>query len=293
MQPGDPVVGSSTLRRPAIQSPNFVAGVSGWAINADGSAEFADLTISGGDTTVTVGPGAGSTGSIDIEPVAGSTAGGAIINFRTGQAIESSPANIESSLLGGGQVLGLQINGAGTTGGGGFPPAILLESQGTGGQGSSIQLSVSTHGHTADFGVIVDGASETLIMFSNTTFSGAITCGDTWHALSGLGANWAAGTSGGANYQAAQYRQDAEDNLIVIGAVHTTSNAPAGTIFTLPLGWRPVKNQRVPIVTWDGTTVVVKFVEVNSSGAITLSSNPAAANVDVYFQVCVPLGNIT
>lgn len=45
--PGDPVVGSTVLRRPAIQSPNYVATVSGWTINADGSAEFNNLTIRG------------------------------------------------------------------------------------------------------------------------------------------------------------------------------------------------------------------------------------------------------
>lgn len=45
--PGDPVVGSTVLRRPAIQSPNFVTGSSGWTINSDGSAEFNNLTIRG------------------------------------------------------------------------------------------------------------------------------------------------------------------------------------------------------------------------------------------------------
>jgi hypothetical protein len=47
MMPGDPVVGSTVLRRPAIQSPNFVTTVSGWTINADGSAEFNNLSIRG------------------------------------------------------------------------------------------------------------------------------------------------------------------------------------------------------------------------------------------------------
>ena len=47
MQPGNPVVGGTVLRRPAIQSPNFVTTVSGWTINADGSAEFNNLTIRG------------------------------------------------------------------------------------------------------------------------------------------------------------------------------------------------------------------------------------------------------
>lgn len=47
MMPGDPLVGGVALRRPAIQSPNYVTGMSGWTINADGSAEFNNLTIRG------------------------------------------------------------------------------------------------------------------------------------------------------------------------------------------------------------------------------------------------------
>jgi hypothetical protein len=45
--PGDPVIGSTVLRRPAIQSPNYSTGVSGWTVNSDGSAEFNNLTIRG------------------------------------------------------------------------------------------------------------------------------------------------------------------------------------------------------------------------------------------------------
>lgn len=41
--------GQGALLRPAIKSPDYVAGVSGWTINRDGSAEFADLTIRSSD----------------------------------------------------------------------------------------------------------------------------------------------------------------------------------------------------------------------------------------------------
>jgi hypothetical protein len=44
---GDPVVGGETLIRAAIRSPNYVTGVSGWTINADGSAEFNDVDVRG------------------------------------------------------------------------------------------------------------------------------------------------------------------------------------------------------------------------------------------------------
>lgn len=43
----NPIVGGTALRIPAIQSPDFVAGVSGWIIRIDGSAEFNNLTIRG------------------------------------------------------------------------------------------------------------------------------------------------------------------------------------------------------------------------------------------------------
>lgn len=44
----DPIVGGiGTLIRQYIQSPNYSAGVSGWSINQDGSAEFNNLVVRG------------------------------------------------------------------------------------------------------------------------------------------------------------------------------------------------------------------------------------------------------
>lgn len=48
MQPDNPVVAGTVLRRPAIQSPNYVTGSVGWTINADGSAEFNNVVIRNG-----------------------------------------------------------------------------------------------------------------------------------------------------------------------------------------------------------------------------------------------------
>lgn len=54
----DPILGNTTLRRAAEQSPNYVAGVSGWSVNADGSAEFNDVIFRGSvvdvNNTVTI-----------------------------------------------------------------------------------------------------------------------------------------------------------------------------------------------------------------------------------------------
>lgn len=42
---GNPTIGGTVLRIPAVQSPNFVHLVSGWAIFQDGTAEFHDIII--------------------------------------------------------------------------------------------------------------------------------------------------------------------------------------------------------------------------------------------------------
>lgn len=62
MQPDNPIVGSTVLRRPAIQSPDYVAGVSGWIIRVDGSVEFNDGTFRG---TITAGTFEGTEFVID------------------------------------------------------------------------------------------------------------------------------------------------------------------------------------------------------------------------------------
>jgi hypothetical protein len=49
----NPVVAGTVLVRQAVQTPNFVAGVSGWQIARDGSAEFNDLSVRG---TFATGP---------------------------------------------------------------------------------------------------------------------------------------------------------------------------------------------------------------------------------------------
>ena len=64
MTPENPLVGGTILRRPAIQSPNFVQSpLQGWSIDANGNAYFANVTAQGNITTNTVVI-EGSTGSV-------------------------------------------------------------------------------------------------------------------------------------------------------------------------------------------------------------------------------------
>lgn len=56
LEAGNALVGGVVLMRPAIQSPDYVAGVSGWAIRQDGTVEFNSGTFRG---TITAGTFAG------------------------------------------------------------------------------------------------------------------------------------------------------------------------------------------------------------------------------------------
>lgn len=71
----NPIVAGTGLVREAINSPNYVAGVSGWSINRDGSAEFSDVAARGSirsgsilldDDAVSVGSRAPGTRGIAI-----------------------------------------------------------------------------------------------------------------------------------------------------------------------------------------------------------------------------------
>lgn len=88
------VVGGTTLVRAAIRSPNYVAGVSGWSINRDGSAEFSDIVIRGttGDAVI-IGPAAGSQVVISV------TGGRGQISFPTHQPQEEIAAVISAAAV--------------------------------------------------------------------------------------------------------------------------------------------------------------------------------------------------
>lgn len=179
LTPGNPTVGGTTLRLPAIQSPNYVPGTSGWIIRQDGTAEFAGLIIDGG--TVVIGsagsvflysgvPAAGNL-VISLASVAGTDAFGN--SYPTGfnvqgtngtkitawlQAVTGSAILLftpQDNTMAAGNITGTSSGGVGTLGL--FPPHPTgLSSSG------SIQLTGGTSGHgtislTAPDGITASG----------------------------------------------------------------------------------------------------------------------------------------
>jgi hypothetical protein len=116
MQFQDELAAGVTLVRPALQSPDYVAGASGWSIKIDGSAEFSDIVIrgSGAGDAVVIGPD----GMPQVRIGSNATAG--YITFPTNRPIENDVATIlagvnnqgaanESSTL---QIYGPTVDGA-------------------------------------------------------------------------------------------------------------------------------------------------------------------------------------
>jgi len=114
----------------------------------------------------------------------------------------------------------------------------------------------------------------------------------TWQTPA-FGSGWAAGPSSG-TVQTLRYRFDAFDNLVIIGACHTTSATPSTTLMTLPSLYRPATNQRPGIHVNNAGTISANVANIASStGIVSLITALAATNVDVYFDLLIPMGNIS
>lgn len=112
----NPVVGGENgeLIRRSIQSPDYVAGVSGWTINRDGSAEFNNVTIRFDLATgsIVVGPSTGPQVVIKV------TTDGGLIEFPTNETYEkiSDPPSIFSDSLDASQRIQLKLTSGITDG---------------------------------------------------------------------------------------------------------------------------------------------------------------------------------
>lgn len=177
--------------------------------------------------------------------------------------------------------------------------SLILSSTGHGTKGK-IFLGISVYDEVNDrLGIGNSAPTLPLDVTGDTRTSGTINVGtyvvrDTsvWHAITSLGTSWAAGPTAG-TVQPLQYRRDAEDNVVINGALHSTGASPAATAFVMPASFRPAVTQRVVAVQNASGTVTAKSVEFNSNGNVVISPLPTATGQDVYLNVIIPLGNIT
>lgn len=290
----DPVVAGDTLVRPAIQSPNYIPGTSGWTINADGTAEFSDATVRGslaaGDAVRIDSDG------IQVFDTDGSPAvqmGPAFGNFGSGIVVTNDRASIAD-------YSGAQITAGGLDPANGVFLFVASPNTANAPTAASFYMTASNQfgsGEPAvfqlvpEFGpdpMVVDATGcdavvvETVVFGRFTGVDGSPPTLETWHAVGAAGepafaSPW---SNLGATDRPLAFRRGVEGDVLIGGSVKTSAAVAAGaTIFTLPVGYRPDKRELIPVcfnspavaallsVTPDGVVRLINF-----GGSVTITN---------------------
>lgn len=318
--------GQGALVRPAIKSPDYAPGVSGWSINRDGSAEFNGLVVRGifNGTTYTadangifVYAGAPRSGNLiaSIAPAAGNDAFGnayfpGVVSYDIGSTFTFT------QLLGGALNFGFIADapdaGNMTPGLTGITNSVTLQSPMSNiGSVDPAWLTLVSGIIGATTGQVGAPYLQLLDLHSSSavdmTISGTLiksgTGGvrETWQTPA-YNANWSGSTTfnGSTNWNTFQFRRDAQDNLMIGGAFKAGTTAPGVAVFQLPVGFRPKSQfglfcERVipgsPGTLSNGVLGVSTAGNVNIMTATGLSVT--ASNEFVVPMQIVPLGNIS
>lgn len=313
----NPIVGGTALRIPAIQSPDFQEGVSGWIIRIDGSAEFNDLVIrgvfNGANFTINsmglfVYDGVPANGNLiaNISAAAGTDEFGNA--YLAGIVSYSGPvfASLnDSNLLLGLVSEAIDAGVVGLSGGG----TVFLSSPShlsdpatmalIAGNDAATPLNSASYPHV-DIGASTAGVAAWLNgPLINSSVNGGVSTAETWHAPS-YAANWAGATTFSAltNVSTLRFRKDAEDNVWVNGAFIASAGAGA-TVCTLPSGYfNP--NTLMPFEVMERQAgggafqVGAGYVGTTGNMHIDLGLNFTRNNGDAFYvNARYPLGNIT
>jgi len=245
------IVGGTVLVIERIQSQNYVAGVSGWAIMADGSAEFSNVVVRGS----LVG------GLVVINGTAYPNA----IALYTSNPSEVTPAIIDPHSSGNRGYVRI----AGPTTLTGATPATFDLSGYTDGH-STAELDVDSMRLTAGTTATIE-SSALRLSGDFTTYLTLINGyaqveGETWHAPT-FANSWVDVAGGRAGYFI-----DATGRVQLRGQV---VSGTAATVFTLPTGYRPTQSMEWVMRGVGGT--VLCAVQVATTGVVSVTANLATA----------------
>ncbi len=300
VSPGNPIVGGTVLRIPAIQSPNFVTGVSGWSINADGTAEFNGLVIHG---SIVIGSGTNNVIIFDfvrramfvydnnghltesIAPMSGTDSFGN--DYKSGFTSYFGTNILQSAQLDSG-IMRLTNGSAANIGGtvqetaGNGPasnqPALDLYSGRNASQGARLRLIGDDTGATAApyFLSFHDNASTDI----DWVHTGILKYGDpgtldaeTWHALP-LATSWA---NQGAPFGNGSYRRMPDGTVRFTGAIAWTaaaSNAPVQVCTALPAAYRPTNQKRCTVMEMPANTATPRMegLDIHTDGTVWITN---------------------
>lgn len=300
--------GGGALIRPSLHSPDYVAGVSGWTINKDGTAEFNSITVRG-----KVILGTGTTNIIILDPTQPAlfmydNAGKLIASIAPGSGVDSlgnayqagitdylsGNLNVFSQLVAGNvqlstgdpaQVIGATILPAFGAGPGNDQPVMTIASPADSGvptaATSHVEMFGANAGGTALAFIRSRRASGTVDMDwlhqGEIKYSapGSANYGETWHAIA-LAANWAVL---GAPWGTPAYRKSNGGTVELSGALQWTNGVVAAPvqITQLPVGYRPSSQKHLITCTMPGAAVTpqIETIEARTDGTLWLTNYPA------------------
>jgi hypothetical protein len=267
------VVGGTVLIIERIQSQNYVTTVSGWAINADGTAEFKDVILIGGMFSTDTPP--------NPRVVINDPAYPNEIVMYTGSPDETAPARIQPVDSGG--TIYMRLRAPATTA---VPsPAEILMEANEGSGTRNIEISTDDYDLFADT-TTIDGFTS-LRLGDGTDYLTVVSLpnsveirleGETWHgtAATPLAGTWV--DTAGSRFG---YFVDATGRVQVRGRV--SGGGAGATVVTLPVGYRPTSNLEFTMRA--GT--VVSAVSVSTAGVLTVTANLATASASGINLDCI------
>lgn len=282
-----------------IFSPDFIAGLSGWEIRKDGTAEFNNLVIRG--TFFGLDFEINSAGAFFYggTPAAGNlvlSAAQSSGNDEFGNAYKQGftaygPGTAVSMWNDNGLYAGLVFHQTGSTSltvspqafavtantgaANEFAQAALTSGKESGNDDAALQLFSESADATIAAKAVIEFGGQAVAQFSRTGLLSAIQPGtgataETWHSLP-LANSWAASSDG-----LAAYKLTPENQLIIEAAIMSGTST---TICTLPAGYRPANRTMFFPVAFSGANTASIFGQVNQAGVLSLSSITSVGTV--------------
>jgi hypothetical protein len=272
----NPIVAGTSLVIPAINSPGYVAGTSGWSINADGTADFNSGTFRG--SVLIGGPPAAGAVSLGLR---GTDIPAALRNFNAqydvwyeADVYWYSTTDFTFRALAHNSFFGLAeyIEGDVISG------AVHLQRFVDGPGGAANAIHFGTVEYLVDQ-LLVDFRATDVVIRSSATLKAANPANDTtevWHALT-LANGWVNYAGGEVT---AQYRKvAAPDNCVqLVGLIKSGTTADGTVIGTLPAGYTPAHH----VPGWGASSAngarTVR-VDLQTNGTLTILGVPAGGDL--------------
>lgn len=241
-------VGGTVLIIERIESQNYVPNVSGWAIYANGNAEFNDVLARG---IVVIGNPLGQ--RVELSTL---FSGQPEIDFWTGNADQDVPGRINMGGPGSPVYLLLE-SGHDVNSISGNPARIWLESNASSVPGNDIRLEADE--------ITVDTP---IRWFTDRTGWNNVPLTNGWANLPG-------GT--------AQYRKDAAGTVHVRGTINAGTNVVLNT--ALPPEYRPTQSEEYPLYAGNPGPLI-SVVRIAPTGVMTLLTNAGAGGAQTRLSLC-------